>query len=281
MANFIGSTISTLLCGGIIPNLASATIRSLITSDSQDQNSVLSQVTFDSDTYVSAPYNTQLVRDTGSTFSTSLGVYLSASSTSFANITSSIYDGSNPVHITNYIDTGNPSTSYLISYESTYTPIQGFTTYTIDDNKLLFFKDTGSNSNFTYRYFNELLITNAVGSLSTIGIALLSNTFPRNINNTNYTEISSFIIAETTVKPYIGYSSYSTSNLKQNGFVSLTALSAGSVGSVIFYTNPTSAPSSRTLIGIVSGSSAGATYTTTQGSVVYFRSYQNTILSIS
>ena len=280
MANFIGSTISTLLCGGIISNLASATIRSLITSDSQDDNSVLSQVTFNSDSYISAPYTTQLVRDTGSTFISSSGTYLSASSTSFANITSNIYEGSSNYYITNYIDTGNPSTSYLISYESEITPIQGFTTYTIDDNKLLFFRDTGYSSSFTYRYFNELLITNAVGSLSTIGIALLSNTFPRNINNTNYTEISSFIIAETTVKPYIE-SSTSYSNLKQSGFVSLTALSAGSVGSAIFYTNPTSAPSSRTLIGIVSGSSVGATYTTTQGSVVYFKPYQSTILRIS
>ena len=280
MATIYGSTISTLLCGKIISDLTSATIRSLITSDSTADKSVLSDVTLDGDSYISAPYITQLVRDTGSTFTSSSGVYLSASSTSFANITSNIYDGSSSYYITNYIDTGVPSTSYLISYESKNTPIQGFTTYTIDDNKLLFFKDTDIDSRFTYRYFNELLITNAVGSLSTIGIALLSVTFPLNINNTNYTEISSFIIALTTVSPYID-TYYGASNLKQNGFISLAALSAGSVGSAIFYTNPTSAPSSRTLIGIVSGSSVGATYTTTQGGVVYFKPYQSTILSIS
>ena len=280
MANINGSTISTLLCGGIISNLTSATIRSLITSDSPAGKSVLSQVTFDSDTYISTPYSTQLVRDTGSTFTSSSGTYLSASSTSFANITSSSYSGST-YYITNYIDTGNPSTSYLISYENKSTTIQGFTTYTIDDNKLLFFKDTNNTSRFTYRYFNELLITSAVGSLSTIGIALLSNTFPRNINNTNYTEISSFIIAENTIQPYI-LSSSNSCDLKTNGsFIPLTANSTGSVGSVIFYTNPTSVPSSRTLMCIISGSSVGATYNTTAGSVVYFKPYQSTILDIS
>jgi hypothetical protein len=281
MATPIGYTLGALLCGSL-PDLTTAAIRSIVTSDtSAYDNTFLSNITPSSNNFTSSIYNTQLVRDADSTFSSSSGVYLSASSTQFNNITSAFYDGSNTFYIYNYIDTGVASTSNIISYQPVYsTTIQGLTYYKINNNKILFFTDTADNTRFTYRYFNELLIKDSAGSLqnSTIGVALLSTSYNRDINHTSYTDISAHIIAEGTTTTYVTNDSNYAYLRPLNSFTPLLATQTGTGGSVVFYLNPSSSPSSRTLVCALSGPQVN--YNTTSAELVYFRAYQNIIMVI-
>ena len=281
MATPIGYTLGALLCGSI-PDLSTAAIRSIITPDSDGYNNYfLSRITSSSNNFTSSIYNTQLIRDTGSTFSSSSGVYLSASSTLFDNITSTYYDGSNTFYIYNYVDTGDPSTSNVISYQPVYsTTVQGPTTYRINNDKIAFFTDTADNTRFTYRYFNEVLMEDLVGSLQygTVGVALLSTSYTRNINHTLYTDISAHIIAEGSTTTYVTNDAYTASLKTLSSFTPLLATTTGSGGSVVFYTSPSAPAASRVLISALSGTQIN--YSTTAAQLVYFRAYQNTIMYI-
>jgi hypothetical protein len=280
MATPIGYTLGALLCGSL-PDLTTAVVRSIVTSDNNYYGrNFLSEITPSSNNFTSSIYNTQFVRDTDSTFSSSSGVYLSASSTQFSNITSTFYDGSNYYYIYNYIDTGVASTSNMISYQQTNTTIQGPTNYKINNNKILFFTDTADNTRFTYRYFNELLIKDSAGSLqnATIGVALLSTSYTRDINHTSYTDISAHIIAQGTTSTYVTNGPYYADLKPLSSFTPLLATQTGTGGSVVFYLNPSSTPSSRTLVCALSGPQVN--YNTTSAELVYFKAYQNIIMRI-
>lgn len=279
MANPISYTLGALLCGNL-PNLTTAVIRSVVTGTDPYDNFFLSDVS-SSNSFTSSVYNTQFVRDADSTFSSSSGVYLSASSTQFSNIISSFYDGSNLFYIYNYVDTGVPSTSNLLSYQSfNGTSIQGTTYYKINNDKILFFTDTADNTKFTYRYFNELLMKNQIGSLHyvTIGVALLSTSYPLDINHTSYTDISAYIVAEGTTSTYVTNDSSRAYLRPLSSFTPLLATQTGTGGSVVFYLNPSSPPSTRGLICGLSGEQIK--YNTTSSELVYFRAYQKTIMYI-
>jgi hypothetical protein len=281
MATPIGYTLASLLCGNL-PDLTTAAIRSIVTADDgEDQNKFLADIAASADNYTSNIYSTQFIRDTGPTFTSLSGVYLSAASTSFNAITSTIYDGSTTYYIYNYVDTGDVNTSNIISYQSSTTPIQGLTFYKINNDKLIFFSDTGIRSSYTYRYFNELLLEGNIGNLNdnVVGVALLSTSHVLNINNTSYTDISGHVVATTVIPTYVDYTSYTASLKTQTSFHDFTPLSAGSVGSVVFYLSPSDVPQNRTLICAISGSQVN--YTTTIGQDVYLRLFENTILNIS
>lgn len=279
MATPIGYTLGALLCGNL-PDLTSSAIKSIITSDTTTQNvRFLSDITFSLNNFTGTTYNTQFVRDTGSTFTSSSGVYLSASSTFFNNITSEYYSG-NLFYIYNYIDTGNPATSHMISYDSSSSPIQGSTYYKLNNDKIIFFTDSGNNTNYTYRYFNELLIKGLAEDLNnkTIGVALLSN-YTLDINHTLYKDVSAHIIAEGTTKVYVTNGASSASVKTLSAFTPLLASKTGEGNSLVFYISAAEPPSRRVLMCGLSG--AQINYNTTLGSLLYFKAHQNTIMLIS
>lgn len=281
MATPIGYTLGALLCG-TLPDLTSSVIRSIITSDTSTLNNVkfLSDITLSSSNFTGSIYNTQFVRDTGSTFASSSGVYLSASSTTFDNITSAYYSG-NLFYIYNYIDTGDPTTSNMISYDSSTSSIQGPTDYKINNDKILFFTDTADNTKYTYRYFNELLMKGLTGNLNnnTIGIALLSNSYTLDINHTSYSDISAYIIAEGTAPVYVTNGTTSASLKTLSAFTPLLAYTTGQGDSLVFYISAAEPPSNRRLMCALSGTQIR--YNTIQDDLVYFRAYQSTIMHIS
>lgn len=280
MATPIGYTLGALLCGSL-PDLTSAAIRSIITSDtSTSNNNFLSDINPTADNFVSSIFNTQFVRDTTSTFSSSSGVYLSASSTLFSNITSTYFTG-NAFYIYNYIDTGSASTSNLISYSYSSSTIQGPTYFRVNNNKIAFFTDTADNTRFTYRYFNELLMRGLIGNLNngTVGVALLSNTYPRNINHTSYTDISAYVIAEGTTRTYVNADSSSAYLRPLSTFTPLSATVTGAGGSIVLFLSADSPPANRALICALSGSQIN--YNTTQDQLVYFRPYLNILMYIN
>jgi hypothetical protein len=270
------STINGILSGNI--NLASATVKSLLTlEDNSPVKNYLSDFASGTINYISQPFITA-VSASGGTYGSTKGAYLSANSCLFTNITSDYT--SQTVYLYNFIDTGDPATSNIISWQNFYSPtIIGATTFKINDDKLFNLVDGSYSYKTLYRDFRLNLINNNIGNLQNlnIGCALLSSSYTPDVQHASFGTISSHIISQVTVPGtyVIDGGLKSTQN-----YIEFPA-GTGVISSVVFYVSSTT-PENIKLMGYYNTSStlSPATLTAT-GNALYVKLYQNTIFDLA
>jgi hypothetical protein len=268
-------TINEMLSGNI--TLASSTIRSLITREGNvpEKNYV---VDFPANTvdHISLPFTTNAGYDTGSHDSTK-GVYLSANSCLFTNITAD-YTNSN-AFVYNYIDTGDVSTSRILSFQSFFNPsIIGTTTFRINDDKLINLLDGEFSHRALYRDFRINLLGGTFGNIATRPVAcgLLSSSYIPDIEESLYQNISAHVVTSTIVNNvYISDGALKT----ELNYITLPE-SQGVISTVIFYISG-SVPENNRLIGYyTSGDSLTPASLSAVGNNLYVRLNQNTIFDL-
>jgi hypothetical protein len=267
------STVNEILSGNIA--LASSTIRSLISLESNTP--VKNYLTdFETIDYISEPFNTSLSASSGG-YDISKSVYLSAGSSLFNNITSD-YTGQT-VYLYNFIDTGSPGNSRILSYQVFYNPtIMGITYFKINDNNIFKLVDGSYSYRSLYRDFRVKLIAGSLSNLQNLNIAcaLLSTTYVPNIEHTSYSNISSYIVSQASVpNVYIA-----DGGLKSTQNYIMLPSSSGLISTVVFYISSIT-PENITLMGYYNtGSTLSPAILTATGTDLYLRLYQNTIFDL-
>lgn len=273
--NIIQTTVNAMLSGTV--DLAAATIKSLLTlEDNSPEKAFLSDFPANSINHISEPFTVQLSAD-GGAYSSSKGVYLSANSCLFANITADYTNQT--VYLYNFLDSGDPTTSRVLAWQSFYSPsIIGATTFKINDNKIFNLTDGSVSYRTLYRDFRVNLLNNDAGDLRNLPVAcaLLSSSYTPNITHSFYGDISAHIVSTTTIPNLyiIDGGLRTTSN-----YIQFPA-GTGVISTVAFYVSSSTIENSKLIGYYNTGSTLSPATLTATGNVLYLKLYQNTIFDL-
>ena len=274
MANINENTISRILSG--LTTLNGSSVKMFIATGYIDSGDTLADFIPD---HTSNSITVTAIRTTGSYDYYNGMVYLSAFKISFSNITTDY--SSQYAIVGTYIDSGSPSTNYVISTDILYNPmVSGPTYYYFDNSRIFYLRDSDSSKNL-YRNFREKLLTGTLGNLQTanIKIALVDNTYSGNFSINNhqyYSDISSYVVANEVVPGiYISGKSLKSSSSS----ITFTELTGTIVSGAIFYID-TGDNSTSTLIGYYGSDYISNTPYYPSGSTVTFKLYSNTIFDL-
>lgn len=177
-----------------------------------------------------------IVRDTGA-YDSTRSVYLCAFKLTFSDVTTDYTNRYANFYL--YLDSGNPSTSPLLSYHNPYSPdIYGKVEYTFSNQTRVFrLRDFSFSSNRTlFRTFREKLFKNEIGNLQTLNIkvALMNQSYAFNVQTQQYySDISSNVVATSN---QINNLFIEDGSLKSGtSFIGFLNLTGPQINSTVFY----------------------------------------------